>query len=114
MVKDDYPVVVYQILAYLYQCLKKDMVVEEKYLRAQGELFEINDNYWRFIIFNLQNDNYITGSTFTKVWGENLPVISNLENITITPKGIEYLTENSFISKAKEFLKDTKGIIPFV
>ena len=50
----------------------------------------------------------------TNVWGEDYPIISNLENMKITPKGIEYLTDNSFIQKAKELLKDTKAIIPFI
>lgn len=50
----------------------------------------------------------------TKVWGEKYPTISDIEQVEITPKGIEYLTENSFIHKAKELLKDTKAIIPFV
>lgn len=50
----------------------------------------------------------------TKVWGEKYPTISDIEQAEITPKGIEYLTENSFIHKAKELLKDTKTIIPFV
>lgn len=50
----------------------------------------------------------------TNVWGENYPIISDLENMRITPKGIEYLTGSSFIQKAKELLKDTKAIIPFI
>ena len=32
MAKDDYHVIVYQILAYLYQCLKKGKKIEEKNL----------------------------------------------------------------------------------
>lgn len=67
-----------------------------------------------FIIYNLVKDGYIDGVTLTNVWGENYPIISNLENMKITPKGIEYLTDNSFIQKAKELLKDTKAIIPFI
>lgn len=50
----------------------------------------------------------------TNVLGEDYPVISDIENMRITPKGIEYLTDNSFIQKANELLKDTKAIIPFI
>lgn len=50
MAKDDYPVILYQVLAYLYNCLKKDIPVEEEYLEAQGKLFRINTNYWRFVL----------------------------------------------------------------
>lgn len=114
MAKDDYPVILYQVLAYLYNCLKKDLPVAEEYLEAQGKLFRINTNYWRFVLYNLQKDGYICGLIMTKVRGEKYPMISDIEQAEITPKGIEYLTENSFIHKAKEMLKDTKAIIPFV
>jgi hypothetical protein len=114
MAKDDYEVIVYQILAYLYQCLKKDLKIDVKHLEAQGKLFVINTKYWKFIMYNLVKDGLIDGITLTKVWGEDLPLIEDLESISITPKGIQFLTENSFISKAKDLLKDTKSIIPFI
>ena len=112
--KDDYPVIVYQILAYLYQCLKKGIDVDKNYLVAQGELFSINSSYWSFIMCNLVKEGLVEGLTLTNVWGEKYPLVENIESISITPKGIQYLTDNSFIQKAKELLKDTKSIIPFV
>lgn len=45
MAKDDYGVIIYQILSYLYNCLKKDIKVDKSYLEPQGELFNINTNY---------------------------------------------------------------------
>ena len=114
MARDDYEVIIYQILLYLYNCLKKDIKEDKSYLEPQGKLYNINTNYWTFIIYNLVKDGYIKGVTLTNVWGEDYPIISNLENMKITPKGIEYLTDNSFIQKAKELLKDTKAIIPFI
>jgi YjcQ protein. len=114
MAKDDYEVIVYQILAYLYQCLKKDMDIEEQYLKPQGKLFDINTKYWQFIIYNLVKDGLIEGGVLNKVWGEKYPLIEELENMNITTKGIQFLTDNSFIQKAKEMLKDAKSIVPFV
>lgn len=114
MAKDDYGVIIYHILSYLYKFFKKNIKVDKSYLEPQGELFNINTNYWTFIIYNLVKDGYIDGVTLTNVWGENYPIISNLENMKITPKDIEYLTDNSFIQKAKELLKDTKAIITFI
>ena len=107
MARDDYGVIIYQILSYLYNCLKKDIKVDKSYLEPQGKLYNINTNYWTFIIYNLVKDGYIEGVTLTNVWGEDYPIISDIENMRITPKGIEYLTDNSFIQKAKELLKDT-------
>lgn len=114
MAKDDYQVIIYQILSYLYNCLKKDLDVDESYLSAQGKLFNINTNYWNFIMFNLLKDGYIDGVTTQKAWGEKYPIITSMNDVSITPKGIEYLTDNAFIKKSVEMLKDAKAIIPFV
>lgn len=46
--------------------------------------------------------------------GETAIDFIGLENAQITPKGIEYLTDNSFMEKAKNLLKDVKSIVPFV
>lgn len=114
MAKDDYFVIVYQILAYLYQCLKNDIPVDVKVLMPRGKLFSINDNYWKYIITNMYEQGYITGLTMTKVFGGDYPIISDLERSQITPKGIEYLCENSLLEKAKKLLKDIKEITPFI
>lgn len=47
---------------------------------------------------------------------DNLPYQPpiNLDDCMITPTGIEYLTDNAFIAKAKDFLKDVKAIAPFI
>ena len=51
MARDDYHVIVYQILAYLYQCLKKGNPVDISMLKP-GSLFlkELNEHYWAYII----------------------------------------------------------------
>lgn len=44
MAKDDYYVIVYQILSYLYTCLKKDLPVNEDNLSWQeSKYFKLND-----------------------------------------------------------------------
>ncbi len=114
MAKDDYEVIVYQILAYLYHCLKKDIEIDVGYLSNEGKLYNINQKYHQYIFSHLFREGYIEGIEITKAWGEKQPNISNLEGAMITPKGIEYLTDKSFVKKAVALLKDTKGIIPFV
>ena len=117
MARDDYPVIVYQILSYLYKQLKDGKPIQEKYLKADGKLFQINYTYWVYILINLQKDGYIEGLEFTECEyvGESgiTSEVECLESCCITPKGIEYLTDNSFMKKAKEFLKDVKSIVPF-
>lgn len=118
MAKDDYHVIVYQILAYLYQCLKKgedvnvrQLGVDSDYFKANGQ--QINRSYWAYIIYNLQNAGFITGVIFADIDNLRTPYPIRLDDCMITPRGIEYLTDNSFLKKAMDFLKDAKAIIPF-
>ena len=45
--------------------------------------------------------------------GMEMPYPTQLDACRITPIGIEYLCDNSFMEKAKKFLKDIKEITPF-
>lgn len=112
MAKDDYCVIVYQILSYLYQCLKKGQKVEEKNLMPCNQYFQINENYWKYIIYNMKKYDLIDGITLINIDGMDLPHIANLDECFITPNGIEYLCDNSFMKKAMEFVKEAKEIIP--
>ena len=113
MAKDDYHVIVYQILAYLYVKLKEGEAVDTKYLQPDGPYFQINHKYWLYIMGNLLKSGLVSGITITKPWGKERMVL-DLEDIQITPEGIEYLCDNSFLEKAKRFLKDAKAKVPFV
>lgn len=117
MAKDDYHVIVYQILSYLYQQLKRGNAADPECLRHEGKLFFIPEKYWEYIIYNLVNDGLVSGIKIRErsfVGGETALDFIGLENAQITPKGIEYLTDNSFMEKAKNLLKDVKSIVPFV
>lgn len=114
MARDDYYVVVYQILAYLYDKLKKGEDVDPKQIsHNEGNLIHINKRYWTYIMVNLEKYNLIEGLHIITPDGCE-PIICKLEQCQITPLGIEFLTENSTINKAKEFFKDVKEIIPFI
>lgn len=114
MAKDDYHVIVYQILAYLYQCLKKDEAVDKRNLQNNSKYFQINENYWAYIVYHMQTMGLIEGVVFANIDGKPYPIPVNLNNCRITPVGIEYLCDNSFMEKAKNFLKDIKEITPFI
>ena len=116
MAKDDYHVIVYQILSYLYGQLKKGERIDPDMLSSSA-LFGINEKYRQYIIYNLHKDGLVTNIIVKEskyIDGETQLIIMGLENCQITPRGIEYLTENSFMEKAKEFFKDVKGIVPFI
>ena len=112
MAKDDYHVIVYQILAYLYTCLKTDEAVDPALLQHDSKMMDINRNYWVYIIENLQEQGYIRGAELSFAMGHVL-VNADLSACQITPAGIEYLCDNSTLKKAYRFLKEIKGIVPF-
>ena len=119
MSKDDYHVIIYQILSYLYHCLKSGKAVEPGKLKPDSVYFtangqSINIGYWAYIIYHLQRGGYIEGVVFTDMDNLSVPYPADLDGCMITPEGIEYLTDNSFLAKAREFLKETKAIVPFV
>lgn len=112
MAKDDYFVVAYKILAYLYVQLKAGEDIDPAMLSADGPLIKINARYWTYILENLQAQGYIRNVHLNLVGGRK--VITDYEQCEITPEGIAYLCDNSLMEKAKQFLKDVKEITPFI
>lgn len=113
MAKDDYYVIVYKILAYLYVQLKRGEPIDEKMLSHDGKLFQINRDYWIYIMEHMLKQGFIEGITITKPWGADT-IVNNLGNCRITPEGIGYLCDNNMLEKAKIFLKEVKEITPFI
>lgn len=108
MAKDDYYVIVYRILSYLYACLKSGVKPQEDDISPQT--LKIEPSYWIYIIENLQNSGFINGVYVGKLLG-GTPTVK-MQDIQITPDGISYLQGNSSMQKALEFLKSLKEIIP--
>lgn len=113
MARDDYHVIVYQILAYLYVKLKAGETIDPEMLKPESQYLRINERYWLYVMENLYKSGYIEGIVFTKAFG-GVRFVNNLECCEITPKGIEFLCDNSFMRKAISFLKEAKAIVPFV
>lgn len=113
MSKDDYHVLVYRILSYLYECLKAGRDPETKSLNAIALNAEVNERYWHYILKSLMDGGLIEGATRVDV-DNAFERILGMERAQITPIGIEYLTDNSFMAKVKRFLKDAKDITPFL
>ncbi len=111
MAKDDYFVIVYKLLSYLYMQLKTGEDIDEKMIGHDSPILQINKRYWNYIMENLIKDEYITCST-VKVWGRE--IIYDLRTVEITPAGIAYVSDHSLFEKVKEFLKDIKEITPFI
>ncbi len=112
MAKNDYHVVVYRVLTYLYDCLKRGDDPDPGKLASIARLAEVGDRYWHYILRSLMDYGFVKGATRVDIDGTYERVLG-LERAEITPVGIEYLTENSFMAKVGKFLKDTKDMVPF-
>lgn len=113
MSKDDYHVIVYQVLSYLYACLKAGDDPKDKELAAIALKAELNERYWHYILKSLVDYGLVQGCTVVEA-DNSFPRVLGMEHAAITPTGIGYLTDNAFIAKAKRFLKDAKDIMPFI
>ncbi len=109
MVKDDYHVIVFRVLKYLYKQLKMGRLPEPDMLRCDSETFQVNALYWRFILISMQEDGFIRGLKK----GDGEPGYDQLEdqlqNLQITTKGIDYLMK---ITERVD--KALKGIVKIV
>lgn len=110
MARDDYYVLAYKVLAYLYHCLKNDSVVDVNYV--SHEALGIGIGYWEYLITHLDEDGYIEGVSLLPILGRNTPAVKVGCNLAITPRGIDFLENNSTMSKAKRVLKELNELIP--
>lgn len=90
MAKDDYFVIAYKLLTILYVSLKNGKTISNDQLKklSEGIPFE----YWEYILKSLSEKGYIVDVVpISSLSGESIKI----NNIQITPKGIEYLQDNS-------------------
>lgn len=103
----------YKLLAYLYTQLKNGEAVDAQLISCSGPLFHIPESYWSYIIEQLTKAGYIEGACLQRAWGDTL-LVQDVDRLRITPAGIEYLSENTQLRKAMEFLKEAKATVPFL
>ena len=66
MAQNDYFVIVYQVLKYLYECLKKGEKPEACYLTASA--YNIPENYWQYIILSMITEEYVKGIAVNHIY----------------------------------------------
>lgn len=104
MATNDYCVVVYKILNYLYEMLRDGRPEYCNEIQNDGSLFPIiNDNYWNTIIDNLISNGYIFEGE-TKFFADRIEYMK-MVTYSITIKGIEYMYQNlAWIKTSREML----------
>lgn len=101
--------VIYRILKALEASMDSESFDEEMISPERLKVSEIRRNK---LLIQLYNAGYIENLYVKKYADEVFPTVRVLENTTITIKGLEYLEENSLMSKAKDFIKEAKDFIP--
>lgn len=103
MSKDDYFVLVYQLLRYLYRCLKEGTPASRSIVAPNTENFPVSQQYFTYLLSHLLADGYIEGISEMRVI--NAPTqFKKTTGLAIAPKGIAYLEENSTMKRVQEFL----------
>lgn len=104
MVQDDYFVIVYKILEYLYSCMKSGEKVNIAMICWDSKAIDINKEYWEDIIRSIYAEGYIRGVSLGSIMGQEKPSIK-FSGLTITEKGIMFLQENGKMKKAAQSVK---------
>lgn len=103
MAKDDANVLVYIILEYLNKCLKKGQSPDMELISP--EALGIEYGYWKLIFRHLHEAGLVYG---VYVFTDNIGTTVQVEDdeLGITFEGINYLNENSIMTKIKENIRD--------
>ena len=102
MSNNDMHVLIYKILNYLYECLKKGIHVDLAEFIRDCNLENVSEQYWQSVIEELDQHGYIKGVIIKSIKTQKIVLLK--DNFGITLEGVEYLQENSMMSKVKDFL----------
>lgn len=108
MAKNDYMVIVYRIMAYIYACQKQGIAFDPDVISY--EKLNIPESYYNDIVKDIVDRGYIKGVIIVPILNNEVGIKWN--NPKITMEGSQFLDDNSAIEKVKDFLKDLKEIIP--
>lgn len=97
---DDFDVIVYKVLKYVYACMKQG--VQPSLEKAQ-EIAKCNDVYWSHVVRSMVDSGYIQGVRFQQ-YLDQPPVPFARNTLGISQQGARYLEENSKMHEVSQFL----------
>lgn len=101
--------IIYKIL----KALEKAMDYEEFDINSiSAECLGISQTRWEKIIIMLAKSGYIEGVLYDQCMNDYSPHLVKPILPVITLKGLEYLSENSAMKKAANFVKGIKDTVP--
>ena len=102
MAKDDFMVIAYKILAYLYECMKAGKTPDPADYSYSCSMFSIPESYWNSIMTDMISNGYIANANVVRTIGYSKIVTTPETRITM--QGAEFLSENSTMAKVKSIL----------
>ncbi|BAK45564.1 YjcQ family protein [Eggerthella sp. YY7918] len=111
MANDDMHVIMYKILAYLYDCMKKGEEPQNSMISYDSDLLGIPAAYWNQIMAQMVELGLVKGIAVR--YYDNSPTVL-ISKPYVTLEGVQFMQENSMMSKALKFLKESKAALPFI
>lgn len=109
MAKDDYDVIVFKTLTYLYGVMKRKYNFEDITFQATISKTEIVEEYLLDVLYMMQNEDLVKGLTFARAWGDNVLLANSLSDMRITATGIRHLTDTIKMKQVKEVLLNDRS-----
>ena len=113
MAENDMGLIMFKVLAYLYECMVNGVAVKSDNFRVGNNFFckGLNQAYLDDICMMLEDGGYTKGFKFASTWGNEVIALSY--SAKVTPEGFEYLKENKAMRRVYNYMKEAKGWIPF-
>ena len=111
MAKDDYNVIKFKILVYLYGILKRRYTFTADEFNNLLERNNINDEYFIDILELMLEESLIKNITISTAMGGHKFINSDISNVKITARGINHLEENKLMNKIKENALSNLGLL---
>lgn len=105
MARDDYNVIVFKILVYLYAVMKNNRIFNQvEFDKAIGRK-AINEEYLLRVYKMMEDEGLIKNALFSRAWGNDLIPLFEEKELSITAQGIRYLEDNDKMKEVGQFLK---------
>ena len=111
MAKDDYNVIKFKILVYLYGILKRRYTFTADEFNNLLERNNINDEYFIDILELMLEESLIKNITISTAMGGHKFINSDISNVKITARVINHLEENKLMNKIKENALSSLGLL---
>lgn len=102
MAKDDYNVIKFKVLVYIYGVLKRRYNFDDDEFNQLLERNNIENGYFLDVIELMLEEGLIKNVSIQRAMGGDGFIMPCLSYIKITYKGINHLEENSLMNKIKE------------